>query len=83
MKKGINSALKAVNYEYVKKQIDDAFCLLERHKGTPDAVAYARKLRGLATVLVKKTEMEINKRRAAEKRWKKIPDGRYKHEGED
>lgn len=28
-------------------------------------------------------KMEINKRRAAEKRWKKMPDGRYKHEGED
>lgn len=30
-----------------------------------------------------KKKMEINKRRAAEKRWKKMPDGRYKHEGED
>lgn len=28
-------------------------------------------------------KMEINKRRAAEKRWKKMPDGRWKHEGED
>lgn len=28
-------------------------------------------------------KMEINKRRAKEKRWKKMPDGRYKHEGED
>ena len=28
-------------------------------------------------------KMEINKRRAAEKRWKKMPDGSYKHEGED
>ena len=28
-------------------------------------------------------KMEINKRRAAEKRWKKMPDGRFKHEGED
>lgn len=28
-------------------------------------------------------KMEINKRRASEKRWKKMPDGRYKHEGED
>lgn len=28
-------------------------------------------------------KMEINKRRAKEKRWKKMPDGRWKHEGED
>lgn len=28
-------------------------------------------------------KMEINKRRADEKRWKKMPDGRFKHEGED
>lgn len=28
-------------------------------------------------------KMEINKRRAKEKRWKKMPDGRWKHDGED
>lgn len=28
-------------------------------------------------------KMEINKRRAKEKRWKKMPYGRWKHEGED
>lgn len=28
-------------------------------------------------------KMEINKRRAKEKQWKKMPDGRWKHEGED
>ena len=28
-------------------------------------------------------KMEINRRRAKEKRWKKMPDGRWKHDGED
>lgn len=28
-------------------------------------------------------KMEINKRRTAENRWKKLPDGRFKHEGEE
>lgn len=61
MKKGINVALETVNFGYVKQQIDDAFIMIERYKGTPEAVRYARKLRGLATVIVKKAEMECEK----------------------
>jgi hypothetical protein len=58
MKKVINTALKTVNYGYIKQQIDDAFIMIERYQGTPEAIRYARKLGGFASVLIKKTEMD-------------------------
>lgn len=62
MKKGIEEAIRALRYETIKWEIEEALETIESSEcNRTKAVEQAHRIRGLAEVLIKKTKMECEK----------------------